>query len=150
MLSLSFPAQVGKWMVMRSAGLGRMAALPETVRHLVLVLTVPIVFAKLPLSEQTLAAIDSLPAVRNALAKTGLGSALVDKCALAAPMSGSGEKMRPLYQGNSLQQRMQGSSCGRHLYHICTCLALPHLIHASPPCPCSLVLQQRSLFKPAI
>ncbi|KAK9838336.1 hypothetical protein WJX81_005496 [Elliptochloris bilobata] len=56
----------------------RMAALPDTVRHLVLVLTVPIVFAKLPLSEGTLKAIDSLPAVRNALAKTGLGTALVD------------------------------------------------------------------------
>ena len=50
-------------------------------RHLVLVLTVPIVFAKLPLSEGTLAAIDNLPAVRSALAKTGLGTALIDKCA---------------------------------------------------------------------
>ena len=51
-------------------------------RHLVLVLTVPIVFAKLPLSEGTLAAIDNLPAVRTALSKTGLGTALIDKCAL--------------------------------------------------------------------
>ena len=58
-----------------------MAALPDTVRHLVIVLTVPIVFAKLPLSEGTLAAIDTLPGVRNALAKTGLGTALIDKCA---------------------------------------------------------------------
>ena len=60
---------------------GRLAALPSSVQHLVVLLTVPIVFAKLPLSEGTLAAIDSLPSVRNALAKTGLGTALVDKCA---------------------------------------------------------------------
>lgn len=59
---------------------GRLAALPSSVQHLVVLLTVPIVFAKLPLSEGTLAAIDSLPSVRNALAKTGLGTALVDKC----------------------------------------------------------------------
>jgi len=59
----------------------RMAALPGSVRHLVLVLTVPIVFAKLPLSEGAMAMIDALPSLRTTLAKTSLGLSLVDKCA---------------------------------------------------------------------
>lgn len=59
----------------------RIAALPPTVKHLVVCATVPIVFPKLPLSELTLTALEDLHFIKGALQKTGLAAGIVDKCA---------------------------------------------------------------------
>ena len=57
------------------------AALPATVKHLVVCATVPVCFPKLPLSELTLTALEDLPFIKGALQKTGLAAGIVDKCA---------------------------------------------------------------------
>lgn len=59
----------------------RIDALPQTIKHLVVVSTVPVVFPKLPLSEATFKALDALPFVKGALQKTGLAAGIVDKYA---------------------------------------------------------------------
>lgn len=59
----------------------RIGALPQSVKHIVVNTTVPVVFPKLPLSETTFTAVDSVPFLKGALQKTGIGAGIVDKCA---------------------------------------------------------------------
>ncbi len=61
----------------------RIAALPPSVKHLVVCTTVPVVFPKLPLSELAMTAIEDLPFLKGALQKTGLAAGIIDKCAPA-------------------------------------------------------------------
>jgi hypothetical protein len=58
----------------------RLDALPPSVRHVVVIPTVPVVFPKLPLSEQALSAIESSGLLKGALQKTGLAAGILDKC----------------------------------------------------------------------
>lgn len=57
----------------------RLAALPPTVKHLVVVPTVPVVFPKLPLSEAILQTMDQSQLIKGALQKTGLAAGILDK-----------------------------------------------------------------------
>ncbi|BDA46401.1 Uncharacterized protein YGR266W [Coccomyxa sp. Obi] len=57
----------------------RIGALPQSIKHIVVVTTVPIVFPKLPLSEATFTALDNVPFLKGALQKTGIGAGIVDK-----------------------------------------------------------------------
>lgn len=57
----------------------RIGALPQSIKHIVVVTTVPIVFPKLPLSEGTMMTIQSFPLIKGALQKTGLGAGIIDK-----------------------------------------------------------------------
>lgn len=53
--------------------------MPLTVKHLIAVTTVPVIFPKLPASEQVFAMIDSLPVVKGAMQKTGVGKGILDR-----------------------------------------------------------------------
>lgn len=64
---------------------GRINALPQSIKHIVVVTTVPVVFPKLPLSEATFTAVDNMPFLKGALQKTGIGAGIVDKCAPFPP-----------------------------------------------------------------
>ena len=57
----------------------RLAQLPVSVRHLVIVFTVPVTFPKLPLSEAVLATIERMPILKGAMIKTGVGAGIMDK-----------------------------------------------------------------------
>lgn len=57
----------------------RCEALPATVKHLVIVLTVPIIFPKLPLSQEILTKIENIKFLKSAMAKTGVGKGILDK-----------------------------------------------------------------------
>ncbi|CAK0753536.1 hypothetical protein CVIRNUC_002228 [Coccomyxa viridis] len=57
----------------------QIAALPPSVKHLVVCTTVPVVFPKLPLSELAMTAIEDLPFLKGALQKTGLAAGIIDK-----------------------------------------------------------------------
>lgn len=59
--------------------LSRCAELPATVNHLVVVLTVPIVYPKLPLSQTVLTAVEGMPFLKGAMTKTGVGAGIIDK-----------------------------------------------------------------------
>ena len=63
----------------------RIAALPQSIKHIVVITTVPIVFPKLPLSEVAMSTIDKTPLVKGALQKTGIGAGIVDKCDCRLP-----------------------------------------------------------------
>ena len=65
----------------------RIDALPRSIKHIVVITTVPIVFPKLPLSEVTMTTIDKVPLIKGALQKTGIGAGIVDKCALLPPQN---------------------------------------------------------------
>lgn len=53
--------------------------MPATVNHLVVVLTVPIVYPKLPLSQTVLTAVEGMPFLKGAMTKTGVGAGIIDK-----------------------------------------------------------------------
>ncbi|KAK9863128.1 hypothetical protein WJX84_002391 [Apatococcus fuscideae] len=57
----------------------RLGQMPLTVKHLITVTTVPVIFPKLPASEQVFAVIDSLPVVKGAMQKTGVGKGILDR-----------------------------------------------------------------------
>ncbi len=59
----------------------RLYVLPDSLRHAVLVTTVPVIFPSLPLSEKVMHALDSLPLVKGAMQKTGLAEKIYDSCA---------------------------------------------------------------------
>ena len=61
------------------AAIIRLAALPPSVKHIVVVPTVPVVFPKLPLSEGILQTIDGSRLIKRALQKTGLASHILDR-----------------------------------------------------------------------
>ena len=57
----------------------RLAQLPASVKHLVIVFTVPVTFPKLPLSETVLSTIEGMPLLKGAIIKTGVGAGIMDK-----------------------------------------------------------------------
>lgn len=56
----------------------RLHNLPSSVRHVVMVTTVPVIFPNLPLSEFVLRSLNQLQIVKDAMQKTGLAKGLFD------------------------------------------------------------------------
>ena len=63
----------------------RLAQLPTSVKHLVIVFTVPVTFPKLPLSETVLSTIEGMPLLKGAIIKTGVGAGIMDKYGFSSP-----------------------------------------------------------------
>ena len=57
----------------------RLELLPADTRHLVVCMTVPMVWPKLPFSEGVMSAVDGLPVLKKVMSKTGVGAGIVDK-----------------------------------------------------------------------
>lgn len=56
----------------------RLRNLPSSVRHVVVVTTVPVIFPNLPLSEFVLKSLNNLEFIKGAMQKTGLAKGLFD------------------------------------------------------------------------
>ncbi|KAK9817992.1 hypothetical protein WJX72_005420 [[Myrmecia] bisecta] len=57
----------------------RILNFPNSVKHLVIVTTVPLLYPKLPLAEGVLATIDAVPLLKKGMQKTGVGASILDK-----------------------------------------------------------------------
>ena len=57
----------------------RAEMLPLETKHLVVVMTVPLVWPKLPFSEGVLSAVDKASLLKKTMSKTGVGAGVVDK-----------------------------------------------------------------------